>query len=101
MPDDQATPGVVISPPPEPPQPGAERPRKRSKKGSKKRSGQRQWERIKSWGKIAAAIFAGVPSAVIAIWVLGSLLILTFHRHSLDLDAIGVPETLSKVGFTS
>jgi tetratricopeptide (TPR) repeat protein len=98
MPDDQATPGVVISPPPEPPQPGAERPRKRSKK---KRSGQRQWERIKSWGKIAAAIFAGGPSAVIAIWVLGSLLILTFHRHSLDLDAIGVLETLSKVGFTS
>ena len=91
MPDDQHAPEVVIAPP-EPPPPAPEE-SETSPKGP--------WERTKSWGKIAVAIFAGVPSAVIAAWILVSLAVLTFHRHSLDLDAIGVPETLSKAGFTS
>ena len=100
MPDDQPPPEVVI-PPPESPQPGAERTKKRTKKRSKSGRRPRQWERVKSWGKITVAILAGVPSVVVAIGILGSLLVLIFHRHSLDLDAIGVPETLSKAGFTS
>ena len=91
MPDDQQVPEVAIAPP-EPPPPATEE-TETSPKGP--------WERTKSWGKIAVAIFAGVPSAVIAAWILVSLAVLTFHRHSLDLDAIGVPETLSKAGFTS
>jgi len=36
----------------------------------------------------------------VAIWIAVSVLILTFHRHNLDLDLIGVPETLSKAGFS-
>jgi hypothetical protein len=100
MPDDQPLSEVVI-PPSESPQPAAEKPKKKTRTRSKRRSRQRQWERIKSWGKIAIAILAGVPSAVIAIGILGSLLILTLHRRSLDLDTIGVPETLTKAGFTS
>src|ERR1700738_3275196 len=100
MPDDQPLSEVVI-PPPEPPQPAAEKPKKKARKRSKNTVRQRQWDRIKSGGKIAVAILAGIPSAVMAAWVLVSLLVLTFHRHSLDLDTIGVPETLSKAGFTS
>ena len=100
MPDDQPLSEVVI-PPPEPPQPAAEKPKKKARKRSKNTVRQRRWDRIKSGGKIAVAILAGIPSAVMAAWVLVSLLVLTFHRHSLDLDTIGVPETLSKAGFTS
>jgi tetratricopeptide (TPR) repeat protein len=100
MPDDQPVPEVTNSPP-ETPRLDAERSNRKSKKRSKKRPRQRRWEWIKSWSKTAVAIFAGVPSAVIAAWVLVSLLVLTFHRHSLDLDAISVPETLSKAGFTN
>jgi hypothetical protein len=59
------------------------------------------WRQVKFWGKTAVAIFAGVPSAVIAAWLLVSLIVLTFRHHSIDLDAIGVPETLSRAGFSS
>jgi tetratricopeptide (TPR) repeat protein len=91
MPDDQPLSEVVI-PPPQLSTPAVDK---------SDTSPRGPWEQVKSWGKIAVAIFAGVPSAVIATWVLVSLLVLTFHRHSIDLDAIGVPETLSKAGFTS
>jgi tetratricopeptide (TPR) repeat protein len=100
MPDNQPLSEVVI-PPPKPVQPAAEKPRKKARKRSKKTAGQRRWERVKSLGKIAVAIFAGIPSVIIAAWILVSLIVLIFHRHSIDLDAIGVPETLSKAGFTS
>jgi hypothetical protein len=84
--DDQTT-AVVNSP-------GTQTPDDQSKKSPARK-------RIKIWGKAAIAIFAGVPSAIIATWILAALLVLIFHRHGLDLDAISVPETLSKAGFTS
>jgi hypothetical protein len=99
MPDDQLAPEVVI-PPPKPLHPPL-RSRRRKLGEVQEKVQQRQWERIKSWGKIAIADTRRVPSAVIAIGILGSLLILTCHRHSLDLDTIGVPDTLIKAGFTS
>jgi len=100
MPEDQAAPEVIIQSP-ELPGADAEKPKKWSKKRSKDSPKQRKWERIKSWGKTAVQIFANIPAAVIAALLLVSLLILIFHRHSLDLDAIGVPETPRKAGFTS
>ena len=104
MPDDQPLPEVAI-PPPESGEPGAEKPKKKAGKRSKKSSSQRHWERVRSWAKIAVAIavtvFAGIPTVVAVGLLVASLLVLIFHRHSLDLDTIGVPETLSKAGFTS
>jgi hypothetical protein len=98
--DHAAVPEVSISPP-EVPRLNGKTSKNRSQSRSRKIPRQRQWERVKSWGKIAVAILAGVPSLVIATWIFVSFLILTFHRHSLDLNTIHVPETLSKAGFTS
>jgi tetratricopeptide (TPR) repeat protein len=94
MPDDQPLSEVVIPPPAVPP-PDTKKP---------EASPTGLWDRIKSWGKIAiaiAAIFAGIPTAIVGLWIFVSLLVLTFHRNSIDLDAIGVPETLTKAGFTN
>jgi tetratricopeptide (TPR) repeat protein len=98
MPDDQPLSEVVIPPPAVPPPD--------TKKSEASPTG--LWDRIKSWGKIAvaiAAIFAGIPTAIggliVGLSIFVSLLVLTFHRNSIDLDAIGVPETLTKAGFTS
>jgi tetratricopeptide (TPR) repeat protein len=89
MPDDRHAPEEIIRASELPPEKMSEE----TLKGS--------WERIKFWGKTAVAVFAGVPSAIFAAWLFVSLLVLTFHRHSIDLNAITVPETLSKAGFTS
>jgi len=70
MPDDQPAPeGIAASPE------LSRRDAQSSKIGPKRPL----WRRIRFWGKTAVAIFAGVPSAVIAAWLLLSLLVLTFH----------------------
>jgi tetratricopeptide (TPR) repeat protein len=59
------------------------------------------WQWFKLWGKRAVAVLAGIPTLVIGTWIAVSVLMLTFQRHNLDIDAIGVPESLGKAGFTS
>jgi hypothetical protein len=61
----------------------------------------RFWGLLRQLGTHAIAILAGIPAAIVAIWIVVSVLILTFRHHDLDLELIGVPETLSKAGFTS
>ena len=59
------------------------------------------WQKIGQWTKASLAILAAVPTLVVGVWIILSVLVLTFHHHSVDLYAIGVPEALSKAGFTS
>jgi tetratricopeptide (TPR) repeat protein len=59
------------------------------------------WQWFKLWGKRVLAVLAGIPTLIIGTWIVVSVLMLTFQRHNLDIDGIGVPEALSKAGFTS
>ena len=52
-------------------------------------------------GKRVVAVLARIPLLVIGTWIVVGVFELTFQRHTLDIDAIGVPEPLSKAGFTS
>jgi hypothetical protein len=90
MPDEQA-PGVLLETTPAPELPS------RSGRSTRRLS----WRRLKLWGTRFIAILAGIPTLIVAGWLIFSIMVLTFHRRSLDLDAIGVPEILSKAGFTS
>jgi tetratricopeptide (TPR) repeat protein len=59
------------------------------------------WQWFKLWGKRAVAVLVGIPPVVIGAWIVVGLFELRFQRNTLDIDAMGVPEPLSKAGFTS
>lgn len=86
--------------PDDPPPPGGDARHTISTHGASPSHASRRlpWRKIRRW---AVGILTIVPTVIVAFWIVLSLTILTFHRHSLDLDAIVVPDALSKEGFTS
>ena len=56
------------------------------------------WRRIRRW---VVWLATTIPTSILAVWFIVTLSALVLHRYSLDIDAIGVPETLEKAGFTS
>jgi tetratricopeptide (TPR) repeat protein len=52
-------------------------------------------------GRRVIAVLARIPPLAVGTWIVVAVLVLTFQRHALDIEAIGVPEALSKAGLTS
>jgi tetratricopeptide (TPR) repeat protein len=59
------------------------------------------WRRFTLWGKRVLAVLAGIPTLVVGSWIIVSVVVMAFRHNNLELDALGVPESLSKAGFTS
>jgi hypothetical protein len=69
-----------------------------------RRGGESPWRRArKAMLSVVGVVstIGGVATLIVAAWVVVCFSVLMHHRHQLDIDTIGVPETLSKAGFTS